>query len=300
MLERYDKPVLSFRQQVELLESRGLVIDNRALAEAALADTNYYRLSAYWIPFQQERDIFRPGTAFEDIRALYEFDQKLRIGVVQGLERFEIAFRTTAANYLADTYGPFAHADSANFDPSFNHAAWYGKLVEEITRARETFIDHYKAKYEGFPALPIWMAVEVMSFGSLSYLYRGMKRRDRESISTRFDAAEPVMVSWLHTLVYIRNLCAHHSRLWNRDLAVAPILPRSNRDWHPPSFAGNKRIASVLFVLNHLLKKLSRGSDLAPNWRAKIVSLCDGGAPLRDFESHMGFPENWRTHKLWS
>lgn len=299
MLEKYNKPALTFRQQLELLEKRGLAIADRPAAEATLADTNYYRLSAYCIPFQKERDVFLPGATFEKVRALYEFDRKLRSCVVQGLERFEIAFKTTVANYLADKYGVFAHADAANFDPEFDHATWHAKLVVEIERAQETFIDHYRTKYEGFPRLPMWMAVEVMSFGSLSHLYRGMRRRDRLDIATRFDVADTVLVSWLHTLVVVRNICAHHSRLWNRILPVAPLIPRGNPDWHPPSFNGHKRVASVLFAINHLLKKLNRGPIVAPSWRAAIVTLCDAGAPVPEFEFLMGLPKDWRTHKLW-
>lgn len=299
MAEKYNKPALSFKQQVELLESRGLTIGDRALAEATLADTNYYRFSAYCIPFQEKRDVFRPGATFENVRMLYEFDRRLRHCVVQGLERFEIAFRTTVANYLADKYGAFAHVEGINFDPAFDHGSRYTKLVEEIQRARETFIEHYQLRYEGFPHLPLWMAVEVMSFGSLSYFYHGMKAEDRGEIAARYDVAPRVLVSWVRSLVYVRNLCAHHSRLWNRDLAIAPMIPR-NPDWNPPSFSGHKRVASVLFVINHLLKGLKRGAVLAPGWRAAVVALCDGPKPLADLEGHMGLPQGWRKHKLWS
>lgn len=299
MPEKYNKPALTFKQQLELLESRGLKIGDRVAAEAFLADTNYYRLSAYCIPFQSKRDVFIPGATFENIQALYDFDRKLRACVIQGLERFEVAFKTAVANHLADRYGAFAHITPDNFDPRLVHLQWHSKLIEEIERSQETFIDHYKTKYEGFPLLPIWMAIEVMSFGSLSKLYWGLKRADQTAIARQFNLAPPVLASWVHTLVVIRNLCAHHSRLWNRVLGVAPLIPRTDVNWHPPSFSQSKRTAGALFVMNHLLKGLQRGPALAPSWRKSIVDLCNAGVPVNDFESHMGFPVGWRTHPLW-
>lgn len=299
MPEKYNKPALTFRQQLELLETRGMKIGDHAAAESFLADTNYYRVSAYCIPFQGKRDEFHLGATFENVRALYDFDRKLRACVIQGLERFEIAFKTSVANHLADRYGAFAHTVAANFAPRLGHLEWHSKLIEEIERSQETFIEHYKAKYEGFPLLPIWMAVEVMSFGGLSKLYRGMKPEDQLVISRRFNLAPPVLTSWVHTLVVIRNLCAHHSRLWNRVLGVAPVIPRNDPNWHPPSFRESKRTAAALFAMNHLLKKLQLGSVIAPAWRKSIVDLCNAGVPVRDFESQMGFPIGWRTHPLW-
>ena len=141
---KYLKPYKTYREQVELWISRGLIINDHIAAEHTFARLNYYRLSAYALPFQREKDHFNPGTKWEDIIRLYEFDQKLRLLIFSFLEPIEVALRTTICHYLAEKYGPFGYTDPANFLPGFSHIEWFNKLKEEQDRSKETFIKHYK------------------------------------------------------------------------------------------------------------------------------------------------------------
>ena len=295
----FTKPPLSFSKQIDLLVSRGLTVTDRPAAEGFLANTNYYRFSAYCIPFQSSRDVFIPGTTFENICKLYEFDRKLRLCVLNALERFEIAFRTLVANDFSIKHGPLAHTDAAHFEPEFRHAEYLATLTTEINRSREPFITHFKSKYLGFPTLPIWMTVEVMSFGVLSWFYSGLQKKDRTDIAVKYNLPEVMLSSWVRSLSYVRNVCAHHSRLWNRDLGVAPKIPRGDPDWTSPSFTGDKRVAAILFILNRLLRSLQNGASIAACWRADVESLLNAPAPVKDFEASMGLPANWKTHPLW-
>jgi abortive infection bacteriophage resistance protein len=295
----YNKQPLSFPRQIDLLVSRGLTVSDRPSAEAFLANTNYYRLSAYCIPFQSSRDVFNPGTTFENICKLYEFDRKIRLCVLNALERFEIAFRTIVANDFSIKHGPFAHMDAARFEPTFRHDEWLATLTTEINRSREPFITHFKAKYLGFPTLPIWMTVEVLSSGALSAFYSWLQKKDRTEIAAKYNLPEVVLCSWVRSLSYVRNVCAHHSRLWNRNFSVAPKIPRGDPNWAPPSFTGDKRVAAILFILNRLLRSLPNGASMAACWRADVENLLSAPVPVKDFEALMGLPANWKTHALW-
>ncbi|MGD0230443.1 MAG: Abi family protein [Syntrophorhabdales bacterium] len=291
----YTKPALTFDEQLNLLAERGLIIENRAAALNNLSKISYYRFSGYCLPFKDYLDHFRPGTTWERVMELYEFDRKLRILAMDAVERVEVAIRTEVTYTLAHTYGPFCYLDPACFRSSFQHAQWLDKLTVEVRKSRETFIRHFREKYDGFPGLPIWMATEVMSFGSLSRLYEGMKSADQQKVSSLYDIPRQVLHTWLRTLAFIRNICAHHGRLWNRELAVAPEMPTAKHGWAQEETPNQKRLFAVLVILRHLLL----GQDHCGDWCSRITDLLDPIATEDRFRRSMGLPENWKSHKRW-
>ncbi len=252
MPEQYQKPALSFVDQLEQLKSRGLVVDDESHALLQLSSISYYRLSAYWYPYRERDDQgvvgdnFIAGTSFDDVVTLYEFDRHLRLLVIDALERIEVYIRTLISFHIAHTHGAFGHNDPANFHPNFQHAKWLAKLSREAERSSDAFITHYKIKYSGFPRLPIWMITEVMSLGSLSFCFKGLKPTDKRAISSQLNLHHRGLADWLHKLTYIRNVCAHHSRLWNRELSLRPSRPREAA-WNVPITPQNDRI--FLFCL---------------------------------------------------
>lgn len=294
-MEPYNKPTLTYPQQVSLLESRGIRIQDRPGAEKFLSQVNYYRLSAYCLPFELSRHSFRSGTTFEEIRALYEFDRRLRFLADEALEVIEIAMRTATAHYLAKAYGAFVHEDKRNFYEKFDHAGWVEKVHQEAERSKETFISHYRSKYDGFPKLPVWMAVEVMSFGTLSHLYSNMIRDDQKGLASVVGLHSSVLASWLHTFTYVRNICAHHGRIWNRELAIAMTLPKKGR-WQD---LNGRRIGSVLFAIRYFLLRLPSSDSLLKDWQSRVDALLDQPVQLPDFYGQMGFPEKFKSHELW-
>lgn len=223
---RYDKPPKTFSEQLEILKSRGLSIPDASAAEAFLGRTNYYRLTAYFISFQNPRDVFVPGSTFEDVCRLYEFDRRLRIIASEALEIIEIAVRTRAAYHFAHEYEAFGHSDADNFNSDnyhFTHDAWLQRLHDDIEDSTEVFIGHYREKYEGFPLIPVWMAVEVMSFGGLSKFFSGMKHKDQKAIAACFGCAAAYFGNWLHVFTRVRNICAHHAKLWNKSRVFSKV-----------------------------------------------------------------------------
>lgn len=300
MARTYTKLPLSFDEQLNLLVSRGLTIDDHAWARDALATVSYYHLSAYWYPFRlcdadgNTTDQFELGSRFADIITLYEFDRLLRLVVMDAMERVEIAIRTQITYHLAHTYGTFAHTDPGNFQPGFLHTDWLAGIELEAQRSKEQFIHHYRQTYQGFPALPIWMATEVMSMGALSLLYKWMKNPDRKAISEYFNTHHMRFGSNLHTLTYIRNICAHHSRLWNREFAIPPHVSR-HPHWQPPVTPRHDRLFYVLLVLRQLLAAIGTGTP----WQQQCTVLITPIAAHDRWRKAMGMPEDWEEHTLW-
>ena len=167
----YKKPHLNYSQQLLLLKERGLSVDDNERALRWLQRVSYYRLSAYFLPFKDGEN-FRPASTFNDVVGLYIFDRKLRLLVLDAIERIEVALRTAITYEISSRYGPFGHTNPENFAPSLNHSDFMKKLMDETKRAEknETFVIHFRKKYKEQTHLPVWMATELLSFGSISML----------------------------------------------------------------------------------------------------------------------------------
>jgi len=291
----YTKPPLTFDQQLDILTDRGLNILDRPTALATLSCISYYRFSAYCLPYKDAHDRFHEGATWDQVLTLYEFDRRLRVLIIDALERVEVAIRTAITYTLAHAYGAFGHHDPGNFRPEFRHAEWLGKLEAEIMKSHETFIQHYRQKYNGYPRLPIWMESEVMSFGSLSRLFEGMNDVDQKQVGQRYGLPHLVLRSWLRSLNFIRNVCAHHSRLWNRELSVAPLMPKAKHGWNPQEIPNRKRFFAILIILRHLLD----GQGLGDAWQVSVTRLIEPIAETDRFRHAMGLPGNWQTHRRW-
>jgi len=206
MVKDYLKPALTFNEQLEQLQERGLVIKDHDRALSLLGSISYYRLSAYWHPLRVRgkhgkiADGFIIDACFDDVIRLYEFDRQLRLLILDAIERIEVHVRTLITYHLGHTYGGFGHVDAASFHPRFKHTQWLENIEKETIRSRDAFITHYKNNYLGFPALPIWMITEVMSLGSLSFCYKGLKNNDKKAISQKFGLHHKRLVDWLHEL----------------------------------------------------------------------------------------------------
>lgn len=294
---------MSFEQQLQKLIERGLVINDKHVALNALTQISYYRLSAYWYPFRQRDkkdnklvlDIFEPSASMEETIKLYEFDRQLRLLVVDAIERIEVMIRTKITYHFGHRYGAFGHIQQANFHNNFNHAAWLSNVNGEVSRSKEEFIKHYQTKYDGFPVLPIWILTETMSLGALSMFYKGMINDDKASIARELNVHYKCLSSWLHMLTYIRNICAHHSRLWNRELAIKSEHKPSEKYWLPPSTPRNDRLFYVLLVLHNLLSYSNNHID----WKANCEKLLMPITANRRWQIAMGMPDNWIDHPVW-
>lgn len=279
----YSKPFLSIDDQIALMQSRGLHIPNIARAKMYLQQISYYRLSAYFLPFQSANDKFDVGITFDHIIKTYTFDRELRLLVFDAIERIEVAIRTQFIYQLAQKYNNSHWQDNPNLfvnpykDKFGNNVDPYNDFQAIINKAKsarkpEVYIKHYVDNYNSPPNPPAWMCFELLTIGELSRLYRGLKvKADKKIIADYFKVHPTVFESWLHAITYVRNICAHHSRLWNKDLAVEPMwLLKPQADWVSPSNYNNtKRVFYFLCVLKYLLNQANHNNDFT----AKIDTL---------------------------
>lgn len=299
-LTAFTKTALTYSDQIALLEHRGMVIADHASAEAILSRVSYYRLSAYWHPFKLPTSAgaapssLVPGTTFETVVALYDFDRQLRLLVLDALERVEVAIRTSVTYHLGRTYGAFGHEDPYNFSSWFDHGTWLTCLHNETARSSDAFVSHYQQKYLGFPTMPIWMMTEVISLGSLSRMYKGMTQLDKQTIAAPLGIHHKRLQDWLHVLTYVRNVCAHHSRLWNRTLAIRPSSMREP-EWNSPLLPRLDRVFGILLMLRYMLRQTGNGTV----WRDECNTALRPIAANPAWCQAMGMAPNWAMHPIW-
>lgn len=339
----YAKPFKTVREQVSLLASRGMEIGHRETAEALLERIGYYRISGYWYPFRERvtnddgnrvvLSTFRPGTTLEHVCAIYGFDRELRAALFDALEAVEVAIRFQVGHTLGRRH-IFAHREPTALDPGFaaaanashsrgpragssskarrvlrltrrppetRHQEWLRRFDEQERRSQEAFATHFRSKYG--PHLPVWVATEVMTFGTLAQLYDGAAQHDRERIAASLDIIGPdgkgdasLLSNWLNHIRYIRNLCAHHSRTWNRsfdvELASAAHIP----DLHHLTSKSQRRLYGTISVLAFLLARAVPDST----WRTRIRDLIEGRSTDLGLDlDAMGFPADWDAAGMW-
>lgn len=263
-----------------------MVIQDEAFAVTVLQSVNYYRLTGYMLSFK-ENDMFMNGVTFEQIFRVYEFDHKLRNLMSSVLEHIEIAARTCIAYHLAHTYGTLGYEDGNNFQDPKRHAEFIttlNKSIEEARRRHELFVTHHDAKYGG--KLPVWSMVELLSFGTLSIFYANLKPNDKKRIAEQyFGVRSHYFQSWLRALSHVRNICAHHARIYNKRLAVRPRLYRDDKEQMDNSY-----IFAAIFAAGILC-------PIEPDWYAFVTgleALVDEYTDVIELK-RIGFPQNWKT-----
>ena len=294
MTRPFDKPATTYAQQVALLQKRGMSIGDVAKAELCLQHINYYRLSAYWLPFQVNATTheFKLGTCFDDVLNSYNFDRELRLLVFDSIERIEVSVRSQWAYQVGYLHGSHAHLDCQLFD----RRQWQRNiddLTKEVNRSDESFINHLKNTYsELLP--PVWAACEVMSLGLLSRWYSSLKpQQTRNAIARSYNLNEVVLESWLKHLSLVRNTCAHHSRLWNREFTITPVLPRDPKIRKVIQLVSNSRkLYNTLVIIIFFADKIAPSYS----WRSRIRELI---AKYSIPVDAMGFPQNWQHQAIW-
>lgn len=292
----FNKPAISIDEQVELLRSRGMEIPDQALAELHIRHFNYYRLGAYWLPFEADHAThrFKEGTTFQQVLDLYIFDRELRILVLDAIERIEVSLRAVWAHTLALEYGPHAHLDPTIVRDASRWREFLSTVLKELGRSNEVFIKHMLDRYvEVVP--PIWATCEIMTLGSLSKWFENTgPKRTKTKIAAVYGLNQDVLESWCKHLTYVRNICAHHSRLWNREFTITPAVPRTV----PAAMVGqvipnDRGVYNTLVILLYLMDTVSPDHT----WRERLKALLK--TCVLEL-AHMGFPNDWEARPIWT
>jgi abortive infection bacteriophage resistance protein len=281
---------------------------------------NYYRLSGYLYPLRQPDDTYLPGTTLEMVWRRYNFDRRLRIILLDAIERIEVAVRTRLVYHFVQAHGPFGHLDEKNL-PGFkkrplwqrcwrnvkslaklkgvertDHENWLAKLDNEMRRASDTFVKHFRTKYgDGHKHLPLWMSCELTTCETTMQFMGAVEPSILKLAAADFGFPDEQLKSWTKAIFTLRNTCAHHARSWNRVFGVKPSVPGKNKNpqWHTQLGFANDRVGLQLTVCHFWLGKVSSTTK----WRERLFALFDEFPEIPLGE--MGIPANWREHPLW-
>lgn len=301
----FTKPATTFQDQINQLKFRGLTIADEAFAEHWLKQISYYRLSGYWWPLQSDKvnHFFKANSKFETVIHLYNFDSELRTLLFDVIEHIEIALRCKLIYHLCHEKTPWWFEDSSLFQDRNEHNECITTMDRDLRRhkTKETFLkEHYTKYHMDTRRPPAWKTLEVVSFGTLSKLYGNLKNTvlSKDHISVEFGTANHIYLpSWLQAIAQIRNICAHHGRLWNKNLPGRPkLLPKPPDRWLqtvPPASEHH-----MLYIHMCCMKYLSNRIHAGNNFTYRLYSLLKK-YPNIDIRA-LGMNRKWLSEPLWN
>lgn len=283
---------------IPLLKDRGLSFENEPQAVKYLTNIGYFRLSAYFRPLLKEpknSHIYKEDATFEKAMNMYRFDRKLRLLLFNEIEKIEVAIRSTMVNIVcSETGNVFWMTDPRYFHNRLHFDTSFTLINNELGRTKEDFILHFKAKYSD-PHPPAWMIAEILPLGVLCNIYRNLaSMRIKKQIANYFGLTVPAFDSWVQVLANLRNLCGHHSRVWNRESGMTPAnLGNPAFPWIEASKTDFRRIYCRICMVKYFLFTVSPYSSFTQKIKNLITAFptVDPGA--------MGFPIDWETEPIW-
>ncbi|MDF9829939.1 Abi family protein [Parabacteroides sp. PF5-6] len=282
-----------------LLKERGLSFVDEKKAINYLTNIGYFRLSAYLRPLYKEpksAHIFKVNATFEKVMAMYRFDRKLRILLFNEIEKIEVAIRSAMSDTISrELANVFWMTDRNNFSNQYFFDETLNIITHEIGKTKEEFILHFKKTYSN-PYPPAWMIAEILPLGVICRIYQNLKKDSlKKKIARQFGLNVPVMTSWILVLGNLRNYCGHHSRIWNREMAITPSELRNPMyNWIDTTKTDNRRLYCRISIIKYYLCSVSPENT----FKAKLKDLFTK-FPTID-SAAMGFPEDWESESLWA
>jgi abortive infection bacteriophage resistance protein len=296
----FNKRAFSHTEHIDLLKSRGLIIEDDKLALHYLENVSYYRLAGYWWPMQSDKEnhTFKPNSNFKDVINLYNFDRELRIILFDVIEKIEISLRTKMIYHLSHEFDPWWFQKTELFSNTQELIKTLSSMQAEVSRSKDTFIkEHIKKHKDDLRFPPAWKTLELTSFGGLSKLYGNLNNtvKSKKAIAKELGAVNHTYLpSWLQSITQIRNYCAHHSRLWNKNLPGTPkILNTPPFDWIEDVPKNTQKLYIHLCIMRYML------NIIVPNnsFGIKLSELLKK-YPNVD-PNALGFTKDWELEKLW-
>ena len=294
----YTKPSKAPEALVAGLKSKGLTIKDDRMAIEYIQNIGYFRLKAYFYPLYQEpkrEHRFKPQSTFEQALSMYRFDRKLRLMLFNEIEKIEVVLRSAIVNIVTDALNDVFWMTKPEY---FKNTDYFNTTLtfirNEYDKSKEEFIIHFKSKYSD-PFPPAWMIAEILPFGNLSYIYSNLKsERVKKIVAKHFGLQAPVLSSWILVLSNLRNLCGHHARTWNRELAINTSNPaHTAHPWIDASKISPKRMYYRICMIKYLLYTVSPENK----FKAKLKALMEK-YPSIDI-SAIGFPSDWEQEPIW-
>ena len=338
----FKKDVKSHEDHISQWQSRGLKVLDQNRAVRYLSFIGYSRLSAYTIPFQKSAvnylnhsHEFKDNTTFDDVLNLYVFDRELRLLVMDAIERIEVAIRAQVCNVICcRANNAFWYTDETHFKPDYEHKRLLANIERQLLKEKrrlerdekaiekrpispedkiklkdharkENFLRHYLSKYDSPRLPPAWMMIEMLTWGDLTYLYCGLANNAyKKEIAQNLGLNLEILESWLKSFNDIRNICAHHSRLWNKEHGRSIKIPTSSAImWlqneivlNNPAIKAHRRTYITLVAMQTMLYKISPKSS----WAERLKQLIESNTFILTSKANMGMPEAWYDDPFWS
>lgn len=298
----YNKIPLSIEEQIVQLEKRGLEVKDKDLAHRYFINVGYYRLSGYWWSMQSDKfnHIFKPNSNFENVISIYNYDRELRLLLFDIIEKIEVALRTKMVYYLSHELDPWWFENVKYCKNPSAHIRNLEAIDRELSYTKETFIKEHYAKYSSDKRRPpSWKTLNVQSFGTISKLYGNLPSSiaAKDTIAKDFGTVnKSFLPSWLQSIAQIRNICAHHSRIWNKNLPGRPkLLKNPPNDWliNVPPTADHHKLYIHISCMKYLADTIDESNHLAKRIKYLFIKYpnIDKGA--------LGFPDGWENEPLW-
>ncbi|MBD5102432.1 MAG: Abi family protein [Subdoligranulum sp.] len=283
------KKATTYEEQIRILQSRGMIIDDEAFCIQKLSEINYYRFSAYFLPFRRQDGSYIEGVHFQKVYRIYEFDRKLRGILFSAIEEIEIFLKSRLAYFHAHQYGALGYLNPANFSAAHRADKFSGNIQREIQNNKKVlFVKHHIENYDG--QFPIWVIVELFTFGMISRFYADMPRSDQKKLAKKiYNTVPPNMVSWLRCVTDLRNICAHYGRLYFRIFSAVPAGLGLRT-------AAERRLWGAVLALKSLYPDHNK-------WDAEILPGIQ--ALFEEYQNdidlyHIAFPKDWDQQLAFS
>ena len=277
---------MTIEEQIQNLKELNLTISDEALAASFLNDVSYFRfIKAFSLGLKPKNGNYHDGTTFEQLMELYLFNCSFRHLLFSQIEKVEINLRCRLSNYFSTKYGVLGYKDASHFSIASFHASFLLDINNEINRnKRAPFIKNFQSNYEN-GEIPFYALVEILSFGTLSKFFKNMKNPDKKAVASTYGVNFIYFESWIETLAYVRNLCAHYGRLYNAKLTKTPKLYTAYRQ----QGISNQRIFGVLCCIKHLIPNDRHWTEFV-----ETIELLFEKYPCV-IATTMGFPESWKN-----
>lgn len=272
------KKHLTYKEQIEKLQSRGCVVSEAAACENILMNIGYYRLSAYFLPFKKDDNNYADGLSFDKVNHIYEFDRKLRNLLLAAIEVIEVSLRARLAYYHSQKYGPLGYLDTASFNDKHDTEKFKINIEREIENNKKVlFVRHHIENYNS--QFPLWVICELFTFGMISYFYNDLTTADKKEFA---GAEYNEMVSWLRCCTDLRNICAHYGRLYFRIFSAMPS-----------GFSISDQVKRRLWGAMLSVKALYPSAE---KWNSEFIPEIE--ALFEEYKDdidlyHLAFPDNW-------
>lgn len=294
------KPPKTINEQIALLVERRMLFRNIETANSLLKNISYYRLKGYWWEMQADKvaHIFKDDIYFEDVIDLYNFDRQLRLLLFDAIERIEVALRTKLIYHLSLSYGALFYQDFSIFTDFLKQTTTVEHLKAEIERSKEQFITKHKLIHKSEP-FESWKALEVISLGTLSKLYKNFTHQlpEKSVIALEFGFnSHKDFSSFLEAITVIRNVIAHHSRLWNNNVSTKYLWPKNLKN-QPITYVPDENQKAKLFPLLSLVMYTMDFINPENSIKKDFLSLINQYPKTPLYK--MGFPSNWKSQPIW-